>query len=138
MVLLIVLVTASAVVPILGLTPNHSYYCHGFTLKYIFSRWSTVRNMYPLVWLNDVTMTSPALLNDCQPFGVLFLLNNCWQFGVLLLLNERWQYGKHVLLKSCWRLGIILLLNNIDRVSSFYWTSGSKLCFLTRFSYFSH
>jgi hypothetical protein len=32
MVLLIVLVTASTVVPILGLTPHHIYYCHGFTL----------------------------------------------------------------------------------------------------------
>jgi hypothetical protein len=25
-------VTASTVVPILGLTPHHSYYCHGLTL----------------------------------------------------------------------------------------------------------
>ncbi len=32
MVLLIVPVTASTVVPILGLTPHHSYYCHGMTL----------------------------------------------------------------------------------------------------------
>jgi hypothetical protein len=31
-VLLIVPVTASAVVPILGLTPHHSYYSHGLTL----------------------------------------------------------------------------------------------------------
>jgi hypothetical protein len=31
-VLLIVLVTASMVVPILWLTAYHSYYCHGFTL----------------------------------------------------------------------------------------------------------
>ncbi len=31
-VLLIVPVTVSAVVPILGLTPHHSYYCHGLTL----------------------------------------------------------------------------------------------------------
>ena len=28
-------------------------------------------------------------------------------------------------------------LNSDDRVSSFYWTRGSTLCFLTRFSYFS-
>ncbi len=28
-------------------------------------------------------------------------------------------------------------LNRNDRVSSFYWTRGSKLCFLTCFSYFS-
>jgi hypothetical protein len=31
-VLLIVPVTASAVVPILGLISHHSYYCHGLTL----------------------------------------------------------------------------------------------------------
>ncbi len=30
--LLIVPVTAFVVVPILGLTPHHSYYCHGLTL----------------------------------------------------------------------------------------------------------
>ncbi len=30
--LLIVLVTAFVVVPILELTPHHSYFCHGFTL----------------------------------------------------------------------------------------------------------
>ncbi len=29
-------------------------------------------------------------------------------------------------------------LNKNVRVSSFYWTRGSKLCFLTCFSYFSH
>jgi hypothetical protein len=28
-------------------------------------------------------------------------------------------------------------LNRNDRVSSFYWTRGSRLCFLTSFSYFS-
>jgi hypothetical protein len=62
-ILLIVLVTASAVVPILGLTPQHSYHCHGFTLKLVFSRWSMVRNTYPLVWLDDGSMTLQALLN---------------------------------------------------------------------------
>ncbi len=31
----------------------------------------------------------------------------------------------------------LLLYNRYDRVSSFYWTRGSKLCFLIRFSYFS-
>jgi hypothetical protein len=28
----------------------------------------------PLFWLDDIIMTSPALLNDCLPFGVLMLL----------------------------------------------------------------
>jgi hypothetical protein len=45
----IVIVTAGAVVTILGSTPHHSYYCHGFTLLWVFSRWSTVINMYPLI-----------------------------------------------------------------------------------------
>jgi hypothetical protein len=91
-------------------------------------------------------MTSPALLNDCHPFGILLLLNDLWQFGVLLLLNDCWQFGDilllntcwqfgvHASLNICWRFGIILLLNSNDRVSSIYWTRGS---ILTRFSYFS-
>jgi hypothetical protein len=58
-------VNASAVVFILELTHHHSYYCHGFTLEQVFSRWSTVRDTYPLVWLDDISMMSPALLNDC-------------------------------------------------------------------------
>ncbi len=57
-----------------------------------------------------------------------------------------WQYciakyslviGIHILLNTQWKLGNTLLLNRHNRVSSFYWTRGSKLCFLTRFSYFS-
>ncbi len=65
------------------------------------------------------------LLNVCWQFGNCYLLNTCWQFCVLLLLNV------------CWQFGITQSLNSIDRVSSFYWTRGSKLCFLTPFSYFS-
>jgi hypothetical protein len=34
-------------------------------------------------------------------------------------------------------LASFLSLSSHDRVSSFYWTRGSKLCFLARFSYFS-
>jgi hypothetical protein len=30
--------------------------------------------MYPLFWLDDVGMTSPASLNDCYPFGLLMSL----------------------------------------------------------------
>jgi hypothetical protein len=46
-----------------------------------------------------------------------------------------WQYpiAKH-------KLAILVTsycLNRNNRVSSFYWTRGSKLCFLTYFSYFS-
>jgi hypothetical protein len=105
--------------------------------------------MYSFIWLDDISMTSPALLNDCYPFGVLlslndcwqvgvlFLLNDCWKFGKIVLLNTRWQFGVHVLLNIHWRFGAILSLNSNDRVSSFYWTRGSKLCVLTRFSYFS-
>ncbi len=117
--------------------------------------------MTPLVWLDDVSMTSPALLNDCWPFGVLLSLNDHWQFGILLSLNDHWQFGVLVLLNTCgqfgirlllnacwhfgiisllntcWQFGIILLLNSNDQVSSFYWTRGSKKCFLTHFSSFS-
>jgi hypothetical protein len=45
--------------------------------------------------------------------------------------------GIHVLLNAHWQFGTILSLNLNDRVSSFYWTRGIKLCFLTRFSFFS-
>ncbi len=45
--------------------------------------------------------------------------------------------GVHELLNACWWFGDTLSLNRNDRVSSFYWTRGSKLCSLTHFSYFS-
>ncbi len=45
--------------------------------------------------------------------------------------------GIHELLNARWQFGNILWLNWNNRVSSFYWTKGSKLCFLPRFSYFS-
>jgi hypothetical protein len=35
-------------------------------------------------------------------------------------------------------LGTSYCLNRNDRVSNLYWTRGSKLCFLSCFSYFSH
>ncbi len=103
--------------------------------------------MSPLFWLDDVSMTSPALLDDCQPFGILLSLNDCWQFGFLLLLNDCWQFGELVLLHDCWQFGILVLLNvcwqfgvilslnSNNRVSSFHWIRGSKHCFLTSFSY---
>jgi hypothetical protein len=58
-------VTASTVVPILGLTPHHSYSCHGLTL-YNRSLVGGVRYVtrIPLFWLDDVSMTLPASLND--------------------------------------------------------------------------
>ncbi len=43
------------------------------------------------------------------------------------MLNIRWQF-----------LATSYCINRNDRVSSFYWTRGSKLSFLTCFSYFSH
>jgi hypothetical protein len=45
--------------------------------------------------------------------------------------------GIHVSLNSHWQIYNTLSLNRNNRVSSFYWTRGSKLCFLIRFSYFS-
>jgi hypothetical protein len=64
--------------------------------------------MYPLVWLDDIIMTSPALLNDVD---------------------------RHHLIAS--NLASSLSQSSNDSISSFYWTRGSKLCFLTNFSYFS-
>jgi hypothetical protein len=116
--------------------------------------------MYPLVWLDDVSMTSPALLNDRKQFGSLLSLNDpwqfgdlvslkiCWQFGICVSLNVCWRFGDLVLLNIClrfgicvslnvhWQFGIILSLNSINRVSSFCWTRGSKICFLACFPYF--
>jgi hypothetical protein len=66
-----------------------------------------------------------------------FIANNCWQFGNIILLNTRWQFGVQVLLNICWQFGVILSLNSNNSVTSFSWTRGSKLCFLTRFYYFS-
>jgi hypothetical protein len=57
-----------------------------------------------------------------------------WQ---LFITRYSLAIGVHVLLNAHWQFGDILLLNRKDRVSSFYWTRGSKLCFLTPFSYFS-
>jgi hypothetical protein len=54
--------------------------------------------------------------------------------GDHVLQNTRWQFGVLVLLNTCWQLGNTLLPNRNDRVSSFNWTRGSKLYFLTRFS----
>jgi hypothetical protein len=65
--------------------------------------------MYPFIWLDDVSMTSSALLNDVD---------------------------RHHLIAS--NLASFLSLSSDNRVSSFYWTRGSKPCFLTGFSYFSH
>ncbi len=62
--------------------------------------------MSPLVWLDDVSMTSPASLNDMD--GHFFIASNLASF---------------------------VLLSSNDRVSSFYWIRGSKHCFLTSFSY---
>ncbi len=45
--------------------------------------------------------------------------------------------GVHVSLNAIWQFGNTLSLNRINRVSNCYWTLGSKLCILTRFSYFS-
>ncbi len=73
------------------------------------------------------------------------MLNKRWQFGNRISLNTRfvakctlaiWQHpmAKHTLAI----LATSYCLNRNDRViSSFYWTRGSKLCFLTCFSYFS-
>jgi hypothetical protein len=54
--LLTVLVTALAGVFILWTTPHHSHYCCGTTFR---NNWSNISSL----WLDDVTVTSSALLN---------------------------------------------------------------------------
>ncbi len=50
-----------------------------------------------------------------------------------------WAIWRHRIAKHTLAiLGTSYCLNRNDRVSSFYWTRGSKLCFLTCFFYFSH
>jgi hypothetical protein len=79
-----------------------------------------------------------VLLNTCWRFGVILLLSLCGQFGNTVLLNERWRFGDTLITKHTLAiLGTSYGLNRNDRVSSFYKTRGSKLCFLTCFSYFS-
>jgi hypothetical protein len=51
--------------------------------------------------------------------------NLCILVPTYILLNARWQFGD------------TLSLNRNNRVSSLYWTRGSKLCFLIYFSYLS-
>jgi hypothetical protein len=79
-----------------------------------------------------------VLLNTRWRFGVIFLLSLRGQFGNIVLLNIHWQFGDTLITKHT--LAILATsygLNRNDRVSSFYKTRGSKLCFLTCFSYFS-
>ncbi len=97
--------------------------------KWLLSIWHSLI----ATWLLAISF----IANDCLQFGNITSLNTCWQFSIQELLNICWQFGVHVLLNICWRFSIILLLNSNNRVSSFSWTRESKLCFLTRFSYFS-
>jgi hypothetical protein len=64
--------------------------------------------------------------------------NICWRFGIFFLLSVRWRFGETLLLNIRWRFfATSYCLNRKDRVSSLHWTRGSKLCFLTCFSFFS-
>ncbi len=58
-----------------------------------------------------------------------------WRYFIAKWVMAIWQHpiAKHMLAI----LATSHCLNRNDRVSSFYWTRGSKLCFLTCFSYFS-
>ncbi len=53
-----------------------------------------IYHVSPHLWLDDISMISPALLNDvdkrhldCKQSGILLLLNHCFQFGDVVLLN---------------------------------------------------
>ncbi len=98
--------------------------------KWLLATWSLITKWSMAIWQS-------CNANTHWHSSVLILLNICWQFGILLSLNTCWQFGVLVLLNVCWQFGVTLLLNSIDSVNSFCWTSRSKLCFLTCFSYFS-
>jgi hypothetical protein len=58
-----------------------------------------------------------------------------WQSYIAKYLLAIWHY--FIVKCTLAILAASYCLNRNDRVSSFYWTRGSKLCFLTCFSYFS-
>ncbi len=62
--LLVVLVTALAVVTMFGSTPYHSCYSGGFALRWVFVKQGTFFVSIPFVLLDDVIMTSLASLAD--------------------------------------------------------------------------
>ncbi len=86
-----------------------------------------------------------------MPFGNHLLLNKWGWFGYVLLQKCTLAIWRHHLVKcmlAIWQQPIakhslailatsFYCLNRNNRVSSFCKTRGSKLCFLTRFSYFS-
>jgi hypothetical protein len=47
-----------------GSTPHHSNYGSGFALRWVFFRLDTIFLSIPSFWLDDIIMTSPALLTD--------------------------------------------------------------------------
>ncbi len=108
MVLLIVLVTLSAVVTVLGFTPHHSYYCHGL--------------LYGRSLVDGVLYLTCLLL-----FG---LMMSAWHHQHCYMM-----WTGVILIASDSALSLLLSSNNSN--SSFYWTRGSKICFLISFSYFS-
>jgi hypothetical protein len=75
-----------------------------------------------LFWLDDISMMSPALLNDCYYLAFLchyiiagnlelIIAKQIWQFGALLLLNKQWKFGNYESLNNCWQFGYVLSLN---------------------------
>ncbi len=74
-------------------------------------------------------------------FGDHVLLNTCWQFGMFIAkwMLAIWQHQIAKCMLAIWQqpiakhsLAIMAAsyrLKRNDRVGSFYWTRGSKLCF---------
>ncbi len=107
-----------------------------------------VRNTYPLVltwWRqHDITSIAKWLLAIWRSY----VANNHWQFGVnyckidlTIWLHLIATCSLAILQQPTTKHTLAILatsyhVNRNNRVSSFYWTRESKLCFLTCFSYF--
>ncbi len=62
--MLVVLVTALAVVTMFRSIPHHSYYGSGFALRWVFLGRILFFLSIPSFWLDDIIMTSQASLTD--------------------------------------------------------------------------
>ncbi len=83
------------------------------------------------IWHSFIAKCTLAIWRSCIAKYLLAI----WHYFVAKCMLAIWRHliPKHMLAL----LATSYCLNRNDRVRSFYWTRGSKLCFLTCFSYFS-
>jgi hypothetical protein len=73
-----------------------------------------------------------------MPFGDQLLLHKPWRFWLCFIAKCTLTICQQpIAIHSLAIMATSYCLNRNNRVCSFYWTRGSKLCFLTCFSYFS-